>query len=109
MVEDLGSANGTFVNGERINGRRVLNVGDSLRVGSTTLQLTDGDAVPRPRPPAARAARAAPRRPLPPPPRLGAPVAAARPPGAPRALTRRAGRPPSCRSGRCSPAVASRR
>jgi pSer/pThr/pTyr-binding forkhead associated (FHA) protein len=38
-IEDLGSANGTFVNGERVLGRQVLEVGDSVRVGSTTLQL----------------------------------------------------------------------
>ena len=41
-IEDLGSANGTFVNGERVRGRQVLKVGDSVRVGSTILQLTDG-------------------------------------------------------------------
>jgi pSer/pThr/pTyr-binding forkhead associated (FHA) protein/predicted Ser/Thr protein kinase len=41
MIEDLGSANGTFVNDERVRGRRVLEVGDSIRIGSTTLQLTD--------------------------------------------------------------------
>jgi hypothetical protein len=42
-IEDLGSANGTFVNGERVSGRHVLKVGDSVEVGSTTLQLTDGE------------------------------------------------------------------
>jgi tRNA A-37 threonylcarbamoyl transferase component Bud32 len=40
IIEDLGSANGTFVNGERVGGRQLLKVGDSVRVGSTTLQLT---------------------------------------------------------------------
>ena len=34
-IEDLGSANGTFVNGERLAGRQVLNIGDSVRIGST--------------------------------------------------------------------------
>ncbi len=38
-IEDLGSANGTFVNGERVRGLRVLKVGDSVRVGSTTLRV----------------------------------------------------------------------
>ena len=50
-IEDLGSANGTFVNGERIRGRHVLEVGDSVRVGSTILELTD--VVRAPAPPAA--------------------------------------------------------
>ncbi len=40
-IEDLGSANGTFLNGERVQGPRVLTVGDSVRVGSTTLELID--------------------------------------------------------------------
>lgn len=33
VVEDLDSANGTFVNGERIDGKRVLKPGDELQVG----------------------------------------------------------------------------
>ncbi|HUO70036.1 MAG TPA: FHA domain-containing serine/threonine-protein kinase [Solirubrobacteraceae bacterium] len=40
-IEDLGSANGTFVNGERIRESKVLSVGDSVRIGSTTLELVD--------------------------------------------------------------------
>src|SRR3954454_18761453 len=44
-IEDLGSANGTFVNGERVRERQVLKVGDSIRVGRTTLQLTDAGQV----------------------------------------------------------------
>jgi len=39
-VEDLGSTNGTFVNGERLVGARVLVPGDRLRVGTTVLELT---------------------------------------------------------------------
>lgn len=39
FVEDLGSTNGTFVNGERISGRRALSPGDILRVGETELRL----------------------------------------------------------------------
>jgi pSer/pThr/pTyr-binding forkhead associated (FHA) protein len=38
-VEDLGSTNGTFVNGERITKRRALEPGDVLRVGETELRL----------------------------------------------------------------------
>ncbi|HSI98190.1 MAG TPA: FHA domain-containing protein [Gaiellaceae bacterium] len=38
-VVDLGSTNGTFVNGERVTGSRSLDAGDVLRIGSTELQL----------------------------------------------------------------------
>ena len=40
-IEDLGSANGTFVNGERIDAPRTLDLGDSVRMGQTVLQVTD--------------------------------------------------------------------
>src|SRR5450755_629447 len=64
-VEDLGSANGTFVNDERVRGRQVLKVGDSVRVGSTTLRLTDVGRAPAPpiraTPPTPRAAPPTPR------------------------------------------------
>ena len=40
-IEDLGSSNGTFVNGERVEGVRVLRLGDVVRVGSTELAVTD--------------------------------------------------------------------
>ncbi|MBV8159514.1 MAG: FHA domain-containing protein, partial [Acidimicrobiia bacterium] len=36
-VRDLGSTNGTFVNGERIVAERALRAGDEIRVGDTTL------------------------------------------------------------------------
>lgn len=36
VVEDLNSGNGTFVNGERIQGQRRLNPGDTLRLGKNT-------------------------------------------------------------------------
>lgn len=39
VVEDLGSTNGTFVNGERITAPRVLQRGDRLQVGNTVLEL----------------------------------------------------------------------
>jgi hypothetical protein len=38
-VEDLGSTNGTFVNGGQITSRRLLQPGDVLRVGETELRL----------------------------------------------------------------------
>lgn len=37
LVVDLGSANGTFVNGKRINSETRLNTGDELRLGNTVL------------------------------------------------------------------------
>lgn len=38
-VIDLGSTNGTYVNGERVEGRRRLHEGDLLQVGDTELQF----------------------------------------------------------------------
>ena len=38
-VEDLGSTNGTYVNGERLTGPRVLAHGDEIRIGGTVLTL----------------------------------------------------------------------
>jgi pSer/pThr/pTyr-binding forkhead associated (FHA) protein len=38
-VIDLGSTNGTFLNGERLEGRRRLHEGDLLQVGDTELRL----------------------------------------------------------------------
>ena len=45
-IEDLGSANGTFVNDVRVRTRQALNVGDLVRVGSTTLQLVESERAP---------------------------------------------------------------
>jgi len=36
---DLGSTNGTFVNGERIDGRRRLRDGDVVKIGETELRF----------------------------------------------------------------------
>lgn len=36
-IEDLGSTNGTYVNGERISEPQVLTVGDTIELGQTTL------------------------------------------------------------------------
>ena len=38
-VRDLGSSNGTFVNGKRVLGKQSLKVGDELTVGSVTLRV----------------------------------------------------------------------
>jgi pSer/pThr/pTyr-binding forkhead associated (FHA) protein len=38
-VDDLGSTNGTYVNGARLQGARLLRAGDVLRVGETELQV----------------------------------------------------------------------
>ena len=38
-VRDLGSSNGTFVNGQRVLGQQPLKVGDELTVGSVTLRV----------------------------------------------------------------------
>jgi hypothetical protein len=39
VIEDLGSTNGTFVNGQRLNGPRALQPGDEIEVGRTHLVL----------------------------------------------------------------------
>lgn len=41
MVEDIGSTNGTFVNGDRITGTRRLQPGDTVKVGATVMQVLD--------------------------------------------------------------------
>jgi hypothetical protein len=43
-VEDLGSSNGTFVNGTRIRGEVVLAEGDEVQVGGTVLSVYRGAA-----------------------------------------------------------------
>ncbi|HEY7935359.1 MAG TPA: FHA domain-containing protein [Solirubrobacteraceae bacterium] len=40
-IEDLGSSNGTFVNGLRIQSSRLLSLGDSIETGATTLVVTE--------------------------------------------------------------------
>jgi pSer/pThr/pTyr-binding forkhead associated (FHA) protein len=39
VIDDGTSRNGTFLNGERVSGRRRLEDGDELLVGSTTLRI----------------------------------------------------------------------
>jgi predicted component of type VI protein secretion system len=55
VVRDLGSSNGTFVNGKRILGQQGLKVGDELTVGSVTLRVaTLGQPAAPSRPPAGK-------------------------------------------------------
>jgi hypothetical protein len=42
FVEDLGSRNGTYVNGQRISGRRVVRPGDEIRLGVVRAVLRGG-------------------------------------------------------------------
>src|SRR3954468_15289748 len=44
IVEDLGSTNGTFVNGNRISAATPLRAGDQLRVAQTTMSVEGGAA-----------------------------------------------------------------
>lgn len=43
MLEDLGSANGTYLNGERVVGRARLQFGDRIQIGRTVLVFTHHD------------------------------------------------------------------
>jgi hypothetical protein len=73
VVEDLGSSNGTFVNGQRISGSVELGAEDEVQLGGTVLSVEGADstavhpgpalATPQPRP----GARPAPKRLAPPP------------------------------------------
>jgi EmrB/QacA subfamily drug resistance transporter len=40
MIEDLGSTNGTYVNGELLKGKSVLRAGDRIQLGATALDYT---------------------------------------------------------------------
>lgn len=46
-VRDLGSSNGTFLNGGRLTGERVLRPGDEVRVGRTRLVYRADPAAPK--------------------------------------------------------------
>lgn len=46
-AQDLGSANGTFLNAKRFEGTVSLSSGDRIRIGSTVLQFEAGVAEPR--------------------------------------------------------------
>jgi pSer/pThr/pTyr-binding forkhead associated (FHA) protein len=45
LLEDLGSTNGTYVNGQPIEGPRVLRPGDRIRVGLTVIELRTAQEV----------------------------------------------------------------
>jgi pSer/pThr/pTyr-binding forkhead associated (FHA) protein len=49
-IEDLGSTNGTFLNGERVIGSRDLRDGDSLKVGDLIFLFHDPDTTTRENP-----------------------------------------------------------
>jgi predicted component of type VI protein secretion system len=54
LVKDLGSSNGTYVNGKRIQEQRVLEPGDEIMIGKVTLRVAKlGQAIPHPPPPRA--------------------------------------------------------
>lgn len=42
FIEDLNSANGTSINGQRIQSPTLLKHGDTLQIGSTILQFSEG-------------------------------------------------------------------
>jgi pSer/pThr/pTyr-binding forkhead associated (FHA) protein len=48
LTDDGLSSNGTFVNGERVSGRRALNDGDTLRFGTTTMTFRSPERAPSP-------------------------------------------------------------
>ncbi|HEX7665085.1 MAG TPA: FHA domain-containing protein, partial [Polyangiaceae bacterium] len=45
LLRDLGSLNGTFVNGERVRGEQFLRHGDEISLGSTRARYDDGSGV----------------------------------------------------------------
>lgn len=47
-IRDLGSLNGTFVNGARLLGERALHDGDEIQLGRTKLVYRDADNPPEP-------------------------------------------------------------
>ena len=47
-VRDLGSRNGTFVNGERVLGEQALRAGDELRIGNTRVVFREHGMADRP-------------------------------------------------------------
>src|SRR5690242_15934569 len=48
IFEDLGSRNGSSVNGGAVTGRKPLSVGDTIEIGSQTFQLLKGQQAHRP-------------------------------------------------------------
>src|SRR5580692_3310418 len=44
ILRDLGSLNGTYINGERVRGEQLLRHGDEITLGSTRARYDDGSA-----------------------------------------------------------------
>ena len=53
VIEDLGSRNGTFVNGDRVDDARRLREGDALQLGATILEIRSSRGETEPFPPPA--------------------------------------------------------
>jgi adenylate cyclase len=51
VLRDLGSLNGTYINGERVNGERELKHGDDIALGGTRARYDDGSGRPMPNAP----------------------------------------------------------
>jgi adenylate cyclase len=51
VLRDLGSLNGTYVNGERVRGETILKHGDEIALGSTRARYDDGSGAALPLPP----------------------------------------------------------
>ncbi len=60
VLKDLGSLNGTFVNGQRVEGQRALNDGDEIAMGGTRIIFTTAAVAPTPPSGDARTATALP-------------------------------------------------
>jgi hypothetical protein len=78
IVEDLGSSNGTYVNGHRISGPVELGTGDEVQLGDTVLGIRGGTSATAVMPPGAPATEQHP-----------GPAPSAQPPPAGRAVPRR--------------------
>ena len=46
LIEDLGARNGTFVNGERIEGKRRIAPGDVIQMGATLVRVGEPGGMP---------------------------------------------------------------
>src|SRR5256714_1331394 len=46
VLRDLGSLNGTYINGERVRGEGVLRHGDEIALGATRARFDDGSGRP---------------------------------------------------------------
>jgi adenylate cyclase len=48
VLRDLGSLNGTYINGERVAGEQLMRHGDEIALGSTRARFDDGSGLPGP-------------------------------------------------------------